>query len=100
MTTKKIIIPTLQTIHVWDINKVWEHTKRVNVAIQCTYTYLKPGSSCVGVCIKNLSTQALRILAKTELGKVTATNIVLQMLATKVTEKNEIEWSPKRAIVS
>ena len=55
-----------------------------------SYNYLEPGLSFV-VYIRKLSTWEVKILAKSEIGKVTAANDVPPMLASKVTKNRSPE---------
>ena len=90
-TTQKVTILPFGTINVWANTTVRGHCMWVNVLTElalgpqlpavvvstATYGKLHPGSSRVPVCLHNLSTHAMEVLAKTIIGQIVPANQVL-----------------------
>ena len=58
-----------------------------------TYIELRPGSSKVAICIRNLSARPMTIPSKTIIGSIATANIIPPMLAPKIktVEENQEE---------
>ena len=88
VTSEKVKIPALQTVIVRGLTMVTEHQKHVHVLVEpslkCTSVLilentseLRPERSDVTVALRNLSGRNITLEACTEIGTVTAANIVL-----------------------
>ena len=86
VTSKKVKIPTLQTVVVKELTKVTGHQKCVHVLVEpspnCTSVFvpgntseLIPGGSGVTVILRNLSGKDITLESHTEVGTVTTANI-------------------------
>ena len=87
VTTKKVMIPTFQTVIAKGLTKVTGHQKHVHLMVEpstkCTSIFvpgntseLIPGGSGVAVELRNLSVRDITLEPHTEIGTVTAANIV------------------------
>ena len=85
--SEKVKIPALQTVVVKGLNMVTGHQKHVHVLVElspmCMSVFvpgntseLRPGGSGVMVVLRNLSGRDITLEPCTEIGTVTATNIV------------------------
>ena len=103
-TTKKVVIPPLETVQVHGLTKYHCHSKRIHVIADqpqnsfanqlvttSTYTELKPGSSKVTLCVQNLSAREVVLPAKSVIGTISAANVVPPMLAPLVKESDSAE---------
>ena len=103
-TTKKVVIPLLETVQVHGLTKYHCHSKRIHVIADqpqnsfanqlvttSTYTELKPGSSKVTLCVQNLSAREVVLPAKSVIGTISAANVVPPMLAPLVKESDSAE---------
>ena len=102
--TKNLVIRPFETIHIQGTTRVRGHTERVNVMTEANddsklpshvqvpsgYTQLHPGSSKVGVMLRNFSAKVVKIPAKTIVARVLAANVIPRMLVPDV-EDREIE---------
>ena len=90
VTSEKVKIPALQTVVVKGLTTVTGHQKCVHVLVEtspkCTSIFvlentskLRPGGSGVTVVLRNLSGRDITLEPCTEIGTVTATNIVPSM---------------------
>ena len=90
VTSKKVKIPALQTVVEKGLTKVTGHQKCVHVLVEpspkCTSVFvpgntseLIPGGSGVAVVLRNLSWRDVILESCTEVGTVTAANIVPSM---------------------
>ena len=89
-TTQKVTIPPFQTLTLKGNAAVKGHCMKVHVLTEpalgpqlpaavvpiATYGELHPGSSRVPICLRNMSSRAVEIPAKTVVGQVTAANQV------------------------
>ena len=103
-TSEKVKIPTLQTVVVKGLTMVTGHQKHVHVMMEpspkCTSilvlgntSELRPGGSGVTLVLRNLSGRDITLEPHTEIGTVTAANIVLSMQVgneTKLDEKEKV----------
>ena len=115
-TTREITIPPLGTVHIKGMTKERCQSKRVHVMTQApakcyseqvmttsTYTELRPDSSKVTICVRNLSAKPMTIPAKTSIESVSTANIIPPMLAPKlkaVKENHEEETDANKAKLS
>ena len=87
VTTKKVKIPTFQTVIAKGLTKVAEHKKHVHVLVEpspkCKSIFIPgntseliAGGSGVAVVLRNLSGRDVTLKPHTEVGRVTAANIV------------------------
>ena len=94
--TKSVVIRPFQTVHVSGLTECSQHFKRVYIIAESDpereygaailingYTVLKPGSSRVYICIRNISCQCIMIPAKTVIAKIAAANVVPPSYAPK-----------------
>ena len=90
VTSKKVKIPTLQTVVVKGLTKITGHQKHVHVLVEpslnCMSVFvpgntseLIPGGSGVTVVLRNLSGWDITLESHSEVGTVIATNIVPSM---------------------
>ena len=90
LTSKKVKISTLQTMIVKGLTKVTRHQKHIHVLVEpspkCMNEFvlgniseLRPGGSGVAVVPRNLSGKDITLESHTDVGTVTAANIVPAM---------------------
>ena len=88
-STSRITISPLETVQVSGLTRVRCHTKSVPVKMEVavwhyseqalmnlTYTELRPGSSKVGFCVRNVSARSMTFPAKMTIGALNTANIV------------------------
>ena len=104
VTREKVKIPALQTVVVKGLTTVTEHQKCVHVLVEpspkCTSIFVLgntsemwPGGSDVTVVLRNVSGRGITLEPHTEIGTVTAANIVPSMLVgnePKLDEKEKV----------
>ena len=96
-TTRRIAIPPLETIQIQGLTKERCHMKKVHVMMEAPAqhyceqvitisicTELKPGSSKLTICMRNVSAGPVTIPARTTIGSVSAAYIIPPMLALKL----------------
>ena len=87
VTSEKVKVPALQTVVVKGLTMVTGHQRHVHVLVKpspkCTSIFvlgntseLRPGGSGVAVVLQNLSGRDVILEPHTEIGRVTAANIV------------------------
>ena len=87
VTTKKVKIPTFQTVITKGLTKVTRHQKHVHMLVEpfpkCTSVFISgntseliPGGSGVAVVLRNLSGRDVTLESHTEVGIVTTAKIV------------------------
>ena len=105
ITSKKVKIPALQTVVVKGLTKVTGHQKHVHVLVEpspkCMSVFvlgntseLVPGGSGVTVVLRNLLGRDITLESCTEVGTVTATNIVPSMQVgneQKIDDKEKVQ---------
>ena len=102
VTCEKVKTPTLQTVVVKGFTTVTGHWKYVHVLVEpstmCTSIFipgntseLRPGKSDVTVVLRNLSGWDVTLEPHTELGTVTAANIVPSMQVCNGSDLDEKE---------
>ena len=105
VTSEKMKIPTLQTVVVKGLTMVTGHQKCVHVLVEpspkCTSIFvpgntseLRPGVSGVTVVLRNLSGRDIILEPHTEIGTVTAANIVPSMQVDNELDLDEKEKVP------
>ena len=101
--TKKVTVPAFQTIIARGLAKVTGHQKHVHVLVEpsrkCTSIFvpgntseLIPGGSGVAVILQRLSEREIILEPHTEVGMVTAANIVLSI---QMPNKQELKENEK-----
>ena len=105
VTSEKVKIPTLQTVVVKGLTTVTGHQKCVHVLVEpspkCTSIFipgntseLRPGGSGVAVVLRNVSGRDITLEPCTEIGMVTAANIVPSMQMGNEPDLDEKEKVP------
>ena len=102
VTTKKVIIPAFQTVIARGLTEVTGHQKCVHILVEpspnCTSIFvpgntseLIPGGSGVAVVLQNISGRDVILEVHTQVGTVTAANIVpsIQIPSTQDLGENE-----------
>ena len=93
-TTRIVVVPPFQTIHIQELSHVRRHDKRVNIMTDapkncCSkavitipgYSYSHQHSRRVSTVIQNLTSRHVVIKPKTTIAAISAANVVPSMLA-------------------
>ena len=108
-TTQKVTIPPFQTMTLKGNAGIKGHCLKVHVLMElvlspqlpaavvpvATYGELHPGSSCIPICLHNMSTHAMEIPAKTVVGQVMPANQVPQVVHPTRTTEDKHANTPK-----